>query len=253
MGTVNGLGASMGRYIELESSERRLLEGLERHPYRAVRGERLWTSGDPVQDLFILQDGWACTFRDTRDGERQIIELLLPGDILGLREFTLPRHVSEARLITSGIVCGFPHHEIVDLVMASPPLAIALFAAISRQEALLTERMMVTLHRSARIQVCHFVLETFLRLRKVRGVAPESMPFPISQQLLGQILGQSSVHINRILMALERDGVMKKHRDYVAIPDTQRLYDEAEFEDGYLSDRMDGLLERLEALRGDSR
>nr|WP_282103372.1 Crp/Fnr family transcriptional regulator [Halomonas getboli] len=249
MGSVNRLPASMGRYLDLDDEEQRLLARLEHRAAAAAKGEWLWASGDRVEDLFVLQDGWACTFRDTCDGERQIIELLLPGDIVGLRELTFPRHISEARMITAGTLCRFPHHEIVDLIGASTSLAIALFAATSRQEALLAERMMVRLHRPARSQICHLVLETLMRLGKVSRVVPECIPFPLSQQLLGQILGQSSVHINRTLMALERDGVLKKHRDHVVIRDTRRLRKEADFDGGYLDDRMDGLAERLAMLK----
>ncbi|XKE46595.1 Crp/Fnr family transcriptional regulator [Halomonas organivorans] len=249
MSSVNSLQAAMSRFFDLEDDERRLLERLEHRPISAGKGLTLWAPGDRIETLFALQSGWVCTFRDTADGERQIIELLLPGDIIGLREFTFHHHASEARMITPGTISGFPHQEVVDLVMASPSLAIALFAAIARQEALLTERMLVTLHRPARVQVCHFVLETFLRLRKIQVVSPDHMPFPVSQQLLGQILGQSSVHISRTLMALERDGVLKKHRGHVSIPDIRRLNDEADFEDDYLSDRIDGLRARLAELR----
>ncbi|WP_185827549.1 Crp/Fnr family transcriptional regulator [Halomonas nitroreducens] len=253
MGSVTGLQAAMGRYIGLEAFERRLLDRLEHRPVKVARDQVLWSPEDRVTNLFSLQSGWACTFRDTCEGECQIIELLLPGDIIGLREFTFRRHASQARMITPGSLCGFAHEVIADLVLASPSLAIALFAAIARQEALLTERMLVTLHRPARVQVCHFVIETFLRLNKVQAVDPGQMPFPLSQQLLAQILGQSTVHINRTLMALDRDGLLKKHRGYITIHDMRRLYQEAEFDDGYLSDRLDGLEERLAKLRMASR
>lgn len=249
MSAAHHLQAAMSRYFALHEDDCSLLEQLERHTRPAGKDRVLWLLGALVQDLFVLQSGWACTIRDTCDGDRQIIELLLPGDIIGLREFTFHRHGSEARMISSGTVSPFTHRHIVDLVAASTPLAVALFATIGRQEALLTERMLVTLHRPARVQVSHFVLETFLRLCKVHPVDPGWMPFPVSQRLLGQILGLSPVHINRILTALERDGVLEKHRAHVVIHDPRRLHDEADFDDDYLSDRVDGLSERLAELR----
>ena len=241
--------AAMGRYVALGDDDLRLLQRLERHTAAAGKDRVLWGHGERVRNLFILQSGWACTVRDTVEGERQIIELLLPGDIIGLREFTFRRHGSEARMISAGSVSSFTHRHIVDLVAASAALAVALFAAIGRQEALLTERMLVTLHRSARVQVSHFVLETYLRLSKLQPVDPARMPFPVSQRLLGQILGLSPVHINRTLSALERDGVLEKHRAHVVIHDPRRLHAEADFDDDYLSDRVDGLGRRLAELR----
>lgn len=249
MTTVPCFQAAMSRYFALRDDDCRLLERLERTTAPAGKDRVLWGLGTRIQTLFILQSGWACTVRDTCEGERQIIELLLPGDIIGLREFTFRRHGSEARMISEGSVSAFSHQHIVDLVAASTSLAVALFATIGRQEALLTERMLVTLHRSARVQVSHFVLETYLRLSKIQPVDPGRMPFPVSQRLLGQILGLSPVHVNRTLTALERDGVLEKHRAHIVIHDPRRLRAEADFDDDYLSDHVDGLSQRLEELQ----
>ncbi|MBB3229920.1 Crp/Fnr family transcriptional regulator [Halomonas stenophila] len=247
------LASAMGRYVALSALEERCLAALESHARPAAREQRLWLPHDRVGSLFVLQDGWACTIRRTGDGERQVIEVLLPGDIIGLREFTFRRHVSEARMITAGTLLPFPHEQIVDLVAASTPLAIALFAVIGRQEAILTERMLVTLHHSARSQVLHFILETFTRLAKLQPVTLDSFTFPVTQRLLGEILGLSPVHINRTLSALERDRLLKKHRTRVEVYDRARLLEEAAFDAAYLSDEMDGLRERLAHLRDVSR
>lgn len=242
--------ATMGRYVDLNEAETRLLAGFEQTPTVVKKHERLWRAHTRVGELFILQQGWACTNRYTLDGEQQIIELLLPGDIVGLSEFTFVRHVTEASMITLGSIQPFPHENIVDIVAASPSLAIALFANISRQEALLTERMLISLHRSARSRVLYFMLETFCRLKKVQHVELASFDFPVSQRLLGNILGLSPVHINRILKALEQDRVLKKHRDHIEVYDPPRLIAEAEFDaEHLLSDEMNGLQERLALLR----
>ncbi|MDN3555114.1 Crp/Fnr family transcriptional regulator [Halomonas maura] len=243
------LASAMARYVELSASDQRYLANLESHARPAARQQRLWMPHDRIGSLYILQDGWACTIRRTVDDERQVIEVLLPGDIIGIREFTFRRHVSEARMITAGTLIPFPHEQIVDIVAASPSLAIALFAVIGRQEASLTERMLVTLHHSARSQVLHFILETFTRLARLQSVTLESFTFPITQRLLGEILGLSPVHINRTLSGLERDRLLKKHRTRVEVHDRRRLLEEAAFDAGYLSDEMDGLRERLACLR----
>lgn len=239
---------AMERYLDLNEADKRLLARFESKAESAVKNQRLWRPRDRLGDLFILQSGWACTVRSTADGERQVIDLLLPGEIIGLREFTFVRHVTEASMITRGMIQPFPHEHLVDLIASSTPLAIALFATISRQEALLTERMLVTLHRSARSQVLHFMVETFFRLEKLQCVDLASFEFPVSQRLLGQILGLSPVHINRTLKALEQDRVLKKHRTHIEVYDPARLIREAEFDAEYMSDDLNGLKARLAQL-----
>jgi len=245
VGILSPFQASLGRYLDLSDHDRALMASFEQEARPAEQNQRLWRPRDKVGDLYVLHSGWACTTRSSKDGDRQIIDLLLPGEIIGIQEFTFVQHNTEANMVTRGLIQPFPHENIVDIVAASTPLAIALFAKISRQEALLTERLLVTLHRSARSQVLHFVVETFLRLQKVKNVDLASFEFPVSQRLLGDILGLSPVHINRTLKTLEQDGLLKKYRDRIEVYDSERLFEEADFDDQYLSDEMDGLRARL--------
>lgn len=255
--TINGprrtgrslLQTAMERHVDLYESEIRLLARFEQTPYDVKKNEMLWCARSKVGELFILDKGWACTIRRTHDGEQHVIELLLPGDIIGLREFTFMRHVTEASMITLGSIQPFPHEDIVDIIEASTPLAIALFANIGRKEALLTERCLINLHRSARSQMLHFIVETFYRLAKVQHVEWALFEFPVSQRLLGNILGLSPVHINRTLKSLEVDHVLKKHRHHIEVYDWSKMIAEAQFDGEYLSDEVDGLKERLALLK----
>lgn len=240
--------ATLGRYIDLSDADKDLLSSFEHQPQIANKHQRLWRPRTRVGDLFILQSGWACSIRATSDGEQQVIELLLPGDIIGLREFTFNHHITEASMLTRGTIQPFHHANIVDVIAASTPLAIALFATISRQEALLTERMLMALHRSARSRLLHFVIETYLRLDKVQAITLAAFDFPVSQRLLGSILGLSPVHINRILKTLEQNEILKKFRGHIEVYDAQRLFDEAQFDSDYLGNEVHGLKQRLALL-----
>lgn len=242
------LQRTMERHVDLSASERALLARYEQDPISTQKKALLWRAGTQVGELFILQSGWATTTRLSRDGEQQVIELMLPGDIIGLSEFTFAKHLSEASMITRGSIQSFPHENIVDIIEASTPITIALFANISRHQALITERMLNAFHRSARSQVLHFIIETFFRLDKIHHVELASFAFPVSQRLLASILGLTPVHINRIFKALEQDGLLKKFRDRIEVYDAKRVMEEAEFDTDYLAADMDGMKERLAML-----
>ncbi|CAM3416973.1 Crp/Fnr family transcriptional regulator [Halomonas lysinitropha] len=239
----------MARHVDLSASDKDLLAGFEQSPQSIDKKTLLWRAHAKVGELYLLQSGWAITLRLSRDGEQQVIELLLPGDIVGLGEFTFMKHVSDANMVTQGTVVPFPHENIVDIISASTSIAIALFANISRQQALVTERMLIAHHRSARSRLLHFIIETFFRLDKIHHVDLAAFAFPVSQRLLANILGLSPVHINRLLKTLEQDGILKKFRGHIAVYDAKRMFEEAEFDTDYLGDEMDGLTERLAQLQ----
>lgn len=236
---------NLGRYISLENSDKARLLNLESTPFSIEGKEAIWHVNSPVEKLYSIQSGWAYTMRDNLDGARQVVDILIPGDIIGLRDFTYKNHFTEARMITRGTLCPFTQASIVDIIKHSPSLTVALFAATARQESMITERMLISMHRSARSQIAHFIIEIYLRLNQVRTTSIDEFYLPVTQQMLGEILGISTVHINRSLIAMENDNILKKSRNSIHVTDEKKLTDEAEFNNDYLSEEMDGLSELL--------
>ncbi|WP_136068614.1 Crp/Fnr family transcriptional regulator [Modicisalibacter radicis] len=237
--------ANLNQFFPLGENEQQLLKELEKTPHRVTEKQVLWAAGDKVDQLYTLKSGWAYTCRDNLDGARQVVDIVLPGDVLGLRELTFATHLSQAQMITEGVICPFPNHKIIDIIEASTPLTVALLASLSRQESILTERMLMSIHRSARSRIAHFIVETYTRLNRVRSIDFDSFYLPISQKVLGEILGLTSVHISRSLTSMERERVLIKHRDHIQVLDREKLYEEADFDGSYISDNMNGLRERL--------
>lgn len=238
--------ANLNHYVRLEDDDQCLLNDLEKHPVRMRNGQPLWAANDHVDQLYTIRSGWAYTFRDNLDGMRQVVDVLLPGDVAGLRDLTFATHVSEARMITEGVVCPFPHHKIVDIMESSTPLAMALLASFARQESILTERLLLIAQRSARSRIAHFIIETQIRLNRVQPTALGDFFMPLSQKLLGEVLGLTSVHVCRSLNDMERDGVLTKERRHVRVHDRDKLFEEADFDGRYLSEEVNGLRARVD-------
>ncbi|KXS38565.1 MAG: Crp/FNR family transcriptional regulator [Halomonadaceae bacterium T82-2] len=240
---------NLSHYFRLDDADAQLLNTLEGPATRVVNKYSLWPANGRVERLFAIRSGWACTFRDDAEGNRQVIDVLLPGDIIGLRDLTFATHASEARMITEGVVCSFPHVNIVDVFERSTPLAMALVAAFARQEAAITERLLMISRRSARARIAHFVIETQLRLNRIQATDLRDFFMPLSQKLLGEILGLTSVHVCRSLNDMERDGVLSKQRRRIQVHDCDKLYEEAGLDARYLSDDIGGLHARLQESR----
>jgi len=48
-------------------------------------GAEIIRAGDPAPELYTLYAGWAFRFKTLPDGRRQILNFLLPGDLVGLQ------------------------------------------------------------------------------------------------------------------------------------------------------------------------
>ena len=88
--------------------------------------------------------------------------------------------------------------------------------------------------RTAREHLAHLFCETFVRLRAVGLAEGSRCEMPLTQCDLGEATGMTSVHVNRTLQELRRDGLIVLHHRILTIPDFDALAEVAMFDPGYL-------------------
>jgi CRP-like cAMP-binding protein len=231
-------------YYSLTEEEKQLLIALEESPTDIKSGSILWEKGDEANEFCTLKSGWAFSYRHMENGDRQILEVFLPGDIIGLREFAFSQRLENVRMIDDGVICHFPHKRMLDIFRLSLPLTSVMFAIGNRQQVLMTERL-VTSRRSARQKMAHFLYEMYLRLRQTNPDISNQFRLPLSQEQLADVLGLSPVHVSRTFTALSDDGLVFRDRHHLTISDLAALCAEGEFDDCYLTDNVRPLLDTL--------
>jgi CRP-like cAMP-binding protein len=230
-------------YCSLTDDEKQLLTSLEESPTDIKAGTLLWEMGSPANEFCTLKSGWAYSYRHLENGDRQILEVFLPGDIIGLREFAFSERLENVRMIDDGVICHFPHKRMLDLFRRSLPLTAVMFAIGSRQQALMTERLVTLARRTARQKMAHFLYEMYLRLRQTNPNISGQFRLPLSQEQLADVLGLSPVHVSRTFTALSDDELVFRDRHHLVIPDLDALAGEAQFDECYLTDNVRPLLD----------
>ncbi|MBR2513322.1 MAG: Crp/Fnr family transcriptional regulator [Halomonas sp.] len=231
-------------YCSLTEEEKQLLDSLEQSPTTVKAGALLWEAGATADEFCTIRSGWAYSFRQLENGDRQILEVFLPGDIIGLREFAFSQRLDSVRMITDCEVCHFPHRRMLEIFRQSLTLTSVLFAISSRQQALLIERLINLARRTARQKMAHFLHEMYIRLRQTNRDIGGQFRLPLSQEQLADVLGLSPVHVSRTFSALSEEGLVFRDRHHVTIPDLDALATEGEFDDCYLTDSVKPLLEQ---------
>jgi CRP-like cAMP-binding protein len=72
-------------------------------------------------------------------------------------------------------------------------------------------------------RVAHLTMELLSRFHQIESVNSASFPMPLTQETLGDLLGMSTVHINRTLQQLRRDQLLKTTSGRWHIVDKDRL------------------------------
>ena len=76
--------------------------------------------------------------------------------------------------------------------------------------------------------------EMLVRLRTVGLSNGYSCEWPITQAEIGDALGITTVHVNRVLQEMRADGLIELKGERLTIPDWDKLKEAGDFEPTYL-------------------
>ena len=79
----------LNAFMPLSRGELECLDGLQAKRVKIKRGQQLTREGQTGHKVFVLHDGWACSYKDLASGHRQIITFPIAGDCVGLRSVLL--------------------------------------------------------------------------------------------------------------------------------------------------------------------
>ncbi len=225
------LPRKLNSFIPLSGRELGCLAELQSAPVRVKRGKELVHEGQTGHKAYILQAGWACSFKLLPDGGRQIIGFPVPGDCIGLRSVLLRTSDHSFSALTDAVVCSVEASRMLHVFNEFPRLAAAILWAASRDEAMVVEHLVNIGRRSATERTAHFFLELCERLRLVGLASDTEFICPLNQYVLADALGLSAIHVNRVLRQLRESGLMTLLNRKVIIHDVDGLKALAGFQD----------------------
>lgn len=232
--TADPLVRKFGAFLRLDESRRAFLTGLQDGSHRLTAGSDLVVEGDACDRVYILREGWSCSYKMLEDGRRQVLNFGLPGDFLGLRASLFEAAGHSVQALTDITVSSFSVERLLETCRRHPEFILALQWSAAREQEMLSEHLVSLGRRSAYQRLAHLLLELLNRLRLVGLADKQSYSLPLTQEILADTLGLSIVHINRTLRKLRERGLVRVQRRQVVIPDVGRLSAAALFEGEYL-------------------
>lgn len=202
---------------------------------RAVRpGQEIISEGRRCSAIFLITEGIAIRYRILRDGQRQILNVLLPGDFAGTVSCRFEAALYSIKILTGAVISPIPLPKLIGLFDSHPELTAKLFWSFSVEATMLAEHLIAVGRRPAIERVAHFLLELLVRLQAI-GLADEcSYRLPLTQEMMGDALGLSIPYVNRVLHQLRDDGLVRITRQRVFIDNIEELAALADFKNTYL-------------------
>ncbi len=221
----------LNTFVQLSERELGCLAELQSSSLRVKRGMDLVYEGQTGHMAYILQAGWACSFKLLPDGGRQIIAFPVPGDCIGLRSVLLRTSDHSFSALTDVVVSGVEASRMISIFDEFPRLGTAILWAASRDEAMIVEHLVSIGRRTAIERTAYFFLELYERLRLVGLATDKEFDCPFNQYVLADALGLSAIHVNRVLRRLRELKLMTLKKGKVIIYDAAALKRLSGFQD----------------------
>ena len=176
----------------------------------AAAGTELLRMGAQLNQPRLILSGWAGLSVVLSDGRRHFLDFALPGDLVGFSLY--PQAHAKA-----AVVCLTPLETIkipalancVDAPERSSGLLAVLHTAQDHFENRLLNQIVRNGCQTAHEKLCSLLLELYARLSLVGFAEQLSFELPISQIVIADALGLSTVHVNRTFQHLKREGIIQ--------------------------------------------
>ena len=234
MSQDNSLIRKLESIFTLTDDERQALENLPMQVVALKAKQDVVREGDRPSRCCLILSGFACTYKMTGDGKRQILGFNIAGDIPDLQGLHL--RVLDYSLVTlTQCRVGFITHEALhDICERYPRIAAAFWRETLIDAAIFREWVLNVGRREASQRIAHVLCEMMVRMQAVGLSDGRTFDLPITQAEFADALGISTVHANRVFQALRADGLIETKGTQVNIPDWEKLKRAGDFASTYL-------------------
>jgi CRP-like cAMP-binding protein len=197
-------------------------------------GQHIVRDGERPTACCLLAEGFCIRSKNTFEGRRQILSIHIPGEIPDLQSLYL--HVLDHDLVTlTECRLGFiPHAALKAVVRERPNIAGVLWRDTLIDAAMFREWIVNVGQRPAASRLAHIVVELRERLKVIGRAQGDRVEMPLTQEQIGEAMGITPIHANRIIRQLREDGILEFQRGHVIVLNENKLEELAHFDNRYL-------------------
>jgi len=195
---------------------------------------RFFQEGEQHDYVYTVFSGWGLIYKTASNtGKRQILQFLLPGDLIGFQTNASGVMPHSAGSVTELVLCAYSRSDIKPMIQENPDVAMRMVDMRSRDVTLCQNHLMAAGRKTAKESIAFIILELFYRVQHQVPAHPDNMGdsigFPITQEDIGDAIGLTNVHVNRVIKELMDEGLILCNKKRLKILDEGKLSKIAEF------------------------
>ena len=199
-------------------------------------GQHIVWDGDKPQYSTLLISGFAYRHKVAGNGGRQIMAIHMKGDVVDLQNSLLGRADHNVQMLTQGEVALIPIASVQELAFNHPNVGRAMWYETLVDGSIFREWLLNVGRRDAKTRIGHLLCEFAMRMETTGLGKQDEYEIPITQEQLADSVALTPVHVNRTLMALEAEGLIRRNKRVIHIVDWKKMAKYSDFEPRYLHD-----------------
>lgn len=231
---ITPLIEKMARRDAITIQEREALAGLLGPTRIFPAGKALVEPGDRPSFSTFLVSGLCARFSLTPDGGRQLTEINVAGDFIDLHSLLMRQMDHGVVALAECVIAPAAHDDLRRLSEEQPHLTRLLWLETVVDGAIHRQWLVTMGQQNAASRLAHLFCELYCRLEVAGLAGGGKFALPITQADLGDVLGLTQVHVNRVLMELRRQGLVEWKAGQVSIGDWDALVSLGQFDPAYL-------------------
>lgn len=200
-----------------------VIDGMRQDHVSVAAGEDIVSRGTRCRSVYNVCYGWAVRYQTLRDGSRQILDVILPGDPVALASVMLGASMHSVQALTPACFCALNGRKLVALFQINAKLALGMLRSRLEEECRTDIRLTMLGRMSAEERVGYFLIETFERLRQRGMTNGTTCPFPLRRMDVADAVGLSRVHLMRALRELRSQALVELNGGDMVVPRAARL------------------------------
>lgn len=218
----------------LDDEDVRALRSLPYIVRRYPANQTIVRNGEKPSECCLIIEGFCLRSKATSHGQTQILSFHIPGDIPDLESLHLHVMDHDLMTLTECTLSFVSHTALRNLTRRRYGVAEALWRDTLIDAARFREWIVNIGQRPAISRLSHIIVEMRERLKVIGRGEGECIEMPFTQEQLGDAMGITSVHVNRIVKQLRDDRILEFSRRAVTVIDERKLLQLADFDGVYL-------------------
>lgn len=231
---IEALVVHLSRYAALNED---VLDAVRQLPVvvrDTEKGRYLAREDEAANSYILLLSGYTCRHKMTFEGARQIVSLQVSGDAVSNTSMFLDEFGTSTQALCRVKAAYVPSGPFRQLVSGSLAIRHALQIMASIEGSIANEWLLNIGQRPGKTRVAHLLCEIASRLDASGLSDANGHRFVLTQDQMGDALGLTAIHINRMLKELRSEGLIVRSGHQMLIPDREALERAGDFSDDYM-------------------